>query len=119
MNFDLSEEQQILVDSVARFVREDSGVERFRKLREIERGWDPAMWERMGEYGWLAVPFPEEHGGVGARFVDLALVLEQHRLGEELRVDLARPGRLVAGPRVDVGHFLVVEVVVVEIPLDA
>jgi alkylation response protein AidB-like acyl-CoA dehydrogenase len=77
MNFDLSEEQQILVDSVARFVQNDSGTERFRKLRETERGWEPAMWERMGEYGWLGVPFPEEQGGFGGRFVDLALILEQ------------------------------------------
>ena len=77
MNFDLSEEQQILVDSVARFVQNDSGTERFRKLRETERGWETAMWERMGEYGWLGVPFPEEQGGNGLRFVDLALILEQ------------------------------------------
>ena len=34
MNFDLSEEQQILVDTVAKFVKDDSPVERFRKLRE-------------------------------------------------------------------------------------
>ena len=77
MNFDLTEEQQILVESVRRFVQEDAGVERFRKLRETERGWDPEMWERMGEMGWLSVPFPEEHGGFGGRFVDLALILEQ------------------------------------------
>ena len=56
MNFDLSEEQQILVDSVAKFVKNDSNTERFRKLRESARGWDPEMWERMGEMGWLSVP---------------------------------------------------------------
>jgi alkylation response protein AidB-like acyl-CoA dehydrogenase len=77
MNFDLSEEQQILVESVQRFVQEESGPERFRKLRESERGWEPEMWERMGEMGWLSVPFPEEHGGFGGRFVDLAVIIEQ------------------------------------------
>ncbi len=77
MNFDLSEEQQILVDSVAKFVRNDSPVERFRKLRETEQGWEPAMWARMGEYGWLGVAFPEEQGGFGGRLVDAALILEQ------------------------------------------
>ena len=46
MNFDLTEEQQILVDSVSRFVKNDSGTERFRKLRASERGWEPSMWER-------------------------------------------------------------------------
>jgi len=77
MNFDLSEEQQMIVDAVQKFVRNDSPVERFRKLRETERGWDPEMWERMAEYGWLSVVFPEEQGGFGGRFVDLALILEQ------------------------------------------
>ena len=38
MNFDLTEEQQILVDSVAKFVQNDSNTERFRKLRDTERG---------------------------------------------------------------------------------
>ena len=52
-------------------------VERFRKLRESERGWEPDTWERMGEYGWLGVSFPEEQGGFGGRFVDMALILEQ------------------------------------------
>jgi alkylation response protein AidB-like acyl-CoA dehydrogenase len=95
MNFDLSEEQQILVDSVARFVQNDSGCERFRKLRESERGWEASMWERMGEYGWLGVPFPEEHGGFGGRFVDLALILEQ--LGRGLVPEPIIPSVVLAG----------------------
>jgi alkylation response protein AidB-like acyl-CoA dehydrogenase len=77
MNFDLSEEQQILVDSVAKYVKNDSPVERFRKLRDTERGYDIDAWARMGEMGWLGVAFPEEHGGFGGRFADLALILEQ------------------------------------------
>ena len=77
MNFDLSEEQQIIVDSVAKFVRNDSPVERFRKLRASDPGWEASVWERMGEYGWLGAPFPEEQGGFGGRFLDAALILEQ------------------------------------------
>jgi len=95
MNFDLSEEQQILVDSVAKFVRNDSPVERFRKLRETEQGWEPAMWARMGEYGWLGVAYPEEQGGFGGRFVDLALILEQ--LGRGLVPEPVIPSVVLAG----------------------
>jgi alkylation response protein AidB-like acyl-CoA dehydrogenase len=95
MNFDLTEEQQILVDSVAKFVRNDSPVERFRKLRETERGWEPAMWARMAEYGWLSVALPEEHGGFGGRFVDLALILEQ--LGRGLVPEPLIPSVVLAG----------------------
>ncbi len=95
MNFDLSDEQQMIVDAVARFVTEDSPVERFRKLRESERGWEPDTWERMGEYGWLAVAFPEEQGGFGGRFVDMALILEQ--LGRGLVPEPYIPSVVLAG----------------------
>lgn len=95
MNFDLSEEQQILVDSVAKFVANDSPVERFRKLRDTERGWDPSVWARMGEFGWLGVAYPEEQGGFGGRFVDLALILEQ--LGRGLVPEPIVPSVVLAG----------------------
>ncbi len=95
MNFDLSDEQQMIVDSVAKFVANDSPVERFRKLRETERGWDTDMWERMGEYGWLGVAFAEEQGGVGGRFVDMALILEQ--LGRGLVPEPYIPSVVLAG----------------------
>lgn len=77
MNFDLTEEQQMIVDQAARFVAAESPVDRFRRLRETERGWEPEMWQKMAEQGWLAIALPEEQGGFGGSFVDLALVLEQ------------------------------------------
>jgi alkylation response protein AidB-like acyl-CoA dehydrogenase len=95
MNFDLSDEQQILVDSVAKYVKNDSPVERFRKLRDTERGYDSDAWARMGEMGWLGVAFPEEHGGFGGRFADLALILEQ--LGRGLVPEPMIPSVVLAG----------------------
>ena len=53
------------------------------------------MWERMGEYGWLGVAFPEEQGGFGGRFVDLALILEQ--LGRGLVPEPIIPSVVLAG----------------------
>jgi alkylation response protein AidB-like acyl-CoA dehydrogenase len=77
MNFDLSEEQNMIVDSVRRFVANESPVERFRRLRDDDRGWEPSAWAKMAEQGWLAVCYPEEQGGFGGTFVDAALILEQ------------------------------------------
>ena len=51
MNFDLTEEQQMIVDQAAKFVANESPVERFRKLRETEQGWEPTMWAKMAEQG--------------------------------------------------------------------
>jgi alkylation response protein AidB-like acyl-CoA dehydrogenase len=77
MNFDLTEDQKMLVDTVAQFVKKQSPVSRARALREDARGWDPKVWRFFGEQGWIGVAFPEDVGGVGGRFVDAALVLEQ------------------------------------------
>ena len=35
------------------------------------------MWEQMAELGWMAMPFPEEYGGAGMGFLDLAVLLEE------------------------------------------
>lgn len=77
MNFELTEEQKMIVDAVRRFVDKDSPVTRFRELRATETGWEPKVWKVMADNGWLAVGFPEEHGGFGGSFVDTALILEQ------------------------------------------
>jgi len=77
MNFDLTEEQEMIVDQAAKFVAQESPVGRFRKLRDTERGWEPEMWAKMAEQGWLAIEIPEEQGGFGGSFVDTALILEQ------------------------------------------
>ncbi len=77
MNFDLSKEQEMIVASVAGFVKDESPVERFRELRGTDQGWDPRVWKEMGDYGWLGIAFPEEYGGIDGSFIDMALILEQ------------------------------------------
>ncbi|MCA9523122.1 MAG: acyl-CoA dehydrogenase family protein [Myxococcales bacterium] len=77
MHFELSEEQRMLRQTVSNFVRKDSPVERFRKLRDGELGYDRGVWRKMAELGWLALPFAESIGGLGFPFVDVGLLLEQ------------------------------------------
>lgn len=77
MNFELTEEQQLVAESVESFCRKDSPIERFRKMREDAVGYSPVVWKQMGELGWLSLAFPEELGGFGGRFVDLMIVLER------------------------------------------
>ena len=78
MDFDLSEEQQMLAKTVRDWARKESTVERFRKVRDADGlGFDPKGWAQMGELGWLAMPFPESVGGFGGSFVDAGLALEE------------------------------------------
>ena len=83
MDFDLSDDQQMLAKTVRDFARKESTVERFRRLRDADGpGFDPKTWAQMGELGWLAVPFPESVGGFGGSFLECGLVLEE--LGKSL-----------------------------------
>jgi len=76
MDFELDQDQQMLAKTVADFAKNESPVERFRKLRDDDIGYDPAVWQKMGELGWLGVAFPESVGGFGGSFVECAVVLE-------------------------------------------
>lgn len=77
MNFDLSDEQRLLVDTVTSFVKKQSPIGRARSLREDATGWSRDTWRQMAEFGWLGVSLPESAGGLGGTFVDAALILEQ------------------------------------------
>ena len=77
MNFDLGPDQKMLVDTAASFAKKSSPVSRARKLRSDPLGFEPRVWKQMAELGWLGLNVPESEGGFGARFVDLALILEQ------------------------------------------
>jgi alkylation response protein AidB-like acyl-CoA dehydrogenase len=77
MNFELTDDQKMLVETVVSFVRKDSPVERLRKMRKHEIGWEKNVWKQMGELGWLGVMFPESTGGAGMTFVEAGLIIEQ------------------------------------------
>ncbi len=77
MDFELTEDQKMIRDTARSFVQKESPVERMRKLRDSELGYDPAVWRQMGELGWLGLPLPEEVGGFGGTMIDTSLVLEQ------------------------------------------
>jgi alkylation response protein AidB-like acyl-CoA dehydrogenase len=76
MDFELDQDQRMLAKTVSEFAKNDSPVSRFRRLRDDVVGYDPAVWQTMGELGWLGVAFPESVGGVGGSFLECAIVLE-------------------------------------------
>ncbi len=76
MDFELDQDQRMLAKTVADFAKNESPVERFRKLRDDDIGYEPEVWRKMGELGWLGVPFPDSVGGFGGSFTECALVLE-------------------------------------------
>ncbi|HYC34932.1 MAG TPA: acyl-CoA dehydrogenase [Usitatibacter sp.] len=85
MNFDLTEEQQLLAESVRRFVAQDYGFEARKRILASDEGWSPQAWRTIAELGLTALPLPTEHGGFGGGAVDLMAVMEA--FGEALVVE--------------------------------
>jgi alkylation response protein AidB-like acyl-CoA dehydrogenase len=78
MKLALDEEQQMLADSARSFIDERSPLSRIRELRDSEDplGYTPAVWNEMAALGWHAIPFPEDHGGLGLGMAEVVLVTE-------------------------------------------
>jgi pimeloyl-CoA dehydrogenase small subunit len=85
MDFSLSEEQQLLKDSVDRFVREEYELETRRKLVASDDGFSRDNWKMMAELGWLGVALPEEFGGIEGGPVETMVIMEG--FGEGLVVE--------------------------------
>lgn len=76
MNFDLSDEQKLLQDSVARFGREHYDFPAWRARVGRGQGFDRGLWAKMAELGWLTLTVPEAEGGYGGSAVDTMVVME-------------------------------------------
>ncbi|MFD2642860.1 acyl-CoA dehydrogenase family protein [Pseudomonas japonica] len=78
MEFAFTEEQLMIRDSAERFLAQASDSQAVRAGMARDDGYDPELWRRIGqELYWPALMVPEQHGGMGLGFVELALLLEQ------------------------------------------
>jgi pimeloyl-CoA dehydrogenase small subunit len=85
MNFDQTEEQQLLADSVRKFLAKDYDFERRKKIVASAEGYSEPVWATFAEMGLTGMPFSAEHGGFGGGAVDMMGVMEA--IGEGLVVE--------------------------------
>jgi acyl-CoA dehydrogenase len=85
MNFNLTSEQQMLQDSVARFVEKDYDFEARTALVKAGSRCDARHWQTFASNGWLAAALPEEQGGLGGTLLDTVLIAGQ--LGRGLVIE--------------------------------
>jgi pimeloyl-CoA dehydrogenase small subunit len=76
MDFDLSEEQRLLRDSVDRLLADTYTFEKRKGYLAEPEGWSRSLWSQYGELGLLGLPFAEEHGGFGGGGVETMLVMQ-------------------------------------------
>jgi acyl-CoA dehydrogenase len=76
MDFEFSEEQLMLQDSVRRFCEKELPKDIVRKSDENEE-LPPGMWSKMAELGWLGIALPEEYGGTGVSIIEQLIIMEE------------------------------------------
>jgi pimeloyl-CoA dehydrogenase small subunit len=77
MDFDLSDEQRLLADSVTRLLADQYGFEARKGYQKQAQGWSTELWSRFAELGLLGLPFGEDYGGFGGGPLETMLVMEQ------------------------------------------
>ncbi|MBZ2187881.1 acyl-CoA dehydrogenase family protein [Alcanivorax sp. JB21] len=95
MDFQLTESQQMLQDSAQRFMRQQHGFEQRRALLKEGAGLHAALWQTFAEMGWLALPYPEDQGGLDGSHRDLVQLMSC--FGEGLTVEPYSANVLLAG----------------------
>ncbi len=85
MNFDYSEEQQLLAASVRRFVEKQYDFDTRKKIIASADGYSSSVWAGFADLGLLGLPLPVDAGGFGGGAVDLMSVMEA--FGEALVVE--------------------------------
>ncbi|MGC4933351.1 acyl-CoA dehydrogenase family protein [Gordonia sp. DT30] len=75
MDFELSEEQEMLRDTVRDVLSKTYDVETLRKVTDTELGWSRDVWKSLADIGILGLTIPEEDGGAGAGPVEFASVM--------------------------------------------
>ena len=81
MDFNFTDEQTMIRDSLSRLIREKYDFETRQKATSSELGRDPALWAQFAELGLLMAPFSEEDGGLGGGPVDTMIVMEEFGKG--------------------------------------
>jgi alkylation response protein AidB-like acyl-CoA dehydrogenase len=77
MDFSFSSDQELIKQSVRRFLENECPKDKVRELLEDEKGYDPEMWRKMVELGWMGLAVPEAYGGMEGGMLDLLIVCEE------------------------------------------
>jgi pimeloyl-CoA dehydrogenase small subunit len=76
MDFEPSDDQRLLVESVSRMLSDTYGFTQRKGYMALPEGYSPAVWSQLAEQGLLGLPFAEEYGGFGGGPQEVMLVMQ-------------------------------------------
>ena len=86
MDFTYTETQDMIRDTIARFLADTYGFDARNKMIASHTGHDPAVWKTLAqELGLLGAAFGEDHGGLGGGHIENAIIMEE--MGRAIAVE--------------------------------
>lgn len=82
MNFEFSEEQDLLREQARGFLNDNSSLAVVRQVLNGDESYDADLWQKVIEMGWTATVIPEEYEGLGLSYLELSVIAEE--LGRSL-----------------------------------
>lgn len=76
MDFEFSEDQQLIGEQANAFLKNECTSEVVRKVLDGDAPYDKELWKKIAELGWLGAAIPEEYGGLGLSYLELAVIAE-------------------------------------------
>lgn len=77
MNFEFSQEQDLLREQARGFLEENCSTRAVRKILERSESYDTDLWQETAKLGWMATVIPEEFGGLGLSYYELSVIAEE------------------------------------------
>ena len=76
MDLTPSDEQRLLRESADRFIAETYTTKLREQNAKEPSGFSEAIWKQFADLGWLALPLPEAHGGIGGGAIEVGILME-------------------------------------------
>ena len=95
MDLTFTEEQQLLRQSAERYLQQRYGFAERQRYAADSKGWDSKVWSDFAQFGWLALPFEVDNGGLGTGAIELALLGKA--FGSALVVEPYLPSIVLSG----------------------
>ncbi|GIU68090.1 acyl-CoA dehydrogenase family protein [Candidatus Phycosocius spiralis] len=95
MDFNFTQEQNMLRDSIAKLIQQHYDFDTRRKVIRSKAGWRREIWAEMAELGLMMAPLPEEMGGLGGGPIDTLVIMEE--FGKGLVIEPFLPSVVASG----------------------
>ena len=77
MNFEFSDEQQLLREQAQSFLADNSSIKKVRETFESDAPYDQELWKKVVELGWTGASIPEKYQGLGLSYLNLCVIAEE------------------------------------------